>query len=103
MSEGPVEVVGFLELAAKLAVARALSLDFRPERTRMVHVPQVGKLVADHVVDERGWRLHEAPREPYLAARVAAAPTGSRRRDEDARRREPGDAREREGAAREVR
>src|SRR6476646_10218905 len=47
-------MVGREQLRAQPPVVGALALDLAPERTRMVHVPQVRKLVADHVSTRSG-------------------------------------------------
>src|SRR5260370_40224379 len=95
-------MVGGEELLAQTAIAGALALDPRPERARVVHLPQVRQLMADHVVDELAPRLHEPPGEAHLAPRVAAAPARERARKREARRRQPRGAREDGDALRKV-
>src|SRR5450631_3574711 len=81
--EGTVEMIRGEELGAQPRVVRALPRDLRPERARVVHVAQVRELVADHVVDEAERSLHQAPGEPYLAARIAAPPARHRGGDHE--------------------
>src|SRR4051812_22027492 len=81
-SERAVEMVARVQLGTQPAVIRTLALDLGPEAARVVHVPQVRELVADHVVDEVRRRLDQPPGEPYFAPGVAGAPPRQRRRDQ---------------------
>src|SRR5258708_37605038 len=95
-------MVGVEELLAQPAIVGTLALDLRPERARMVHLPQVRQLVADHVVDELAPRLHEPPRKAHLAPRGAAAPARERARKREARTRHPCGPREDGDALRKI-
>src|SRR5437879_4066772 len=51
----------------------------------MVELAQVGEFMRGHVVDERRREHHQAPVEEYSPVAAAAAPTGPRVREADAR------------------
>src|SRR5258708_3916091 len=87
-SEGTVEMIAGEELGAERPVIGTEALDLGPERARVVHLAQVRELVAHDVVDEMRRRLHQAPCEADLAARVAAPPARARRGDGEPWRRD---------------
>jgi len=62
---------------ALLTPVRAMSLDERPELSRVVRDAQVAELVHDHVVEHLGWREHEPPVEGERPASRARAPEGA--------------------------
>ena len=68
---------------ALLAPVRTMSLDERPELSRVVRDAQVAELVHDHVVEHFGRREHQSPVEGERAARRAGTPERALSSDTD--------------------
>ena len=68
---------------ALLAPVRAMSLDERPELSRVVRDAQVAELVHDHIVEHFGRREHQPPIKGERAAWRARAPESALPSDTD--------------------